>query len=84
MEHETRALLFLSGCDPMSHVICRTAGSLCVAPVPRSALGLTCKPEKLSFRIDSMAEKSWPLAESLKIDGLDVSVKHRVVVTCGG
>ncbi len=65
------------------------AGSLCVAPVPRepdprSALGLTCKPEKLSFRIDSMAEKSWPLAESLKIDGLDVSVKHRVVVTCGG
>jgi len=31
-----------------------------------------------------MAEKSWPLAESLKIDGLDLSVKHRVVVTCGG
>ena len=64
-------------------------GSLCVAAIPEkpnasSTPGLGCKSGKLSFKVDAMAEKSWPTSESLKIEDLDVMQRHRIVVSCDG
>jgi len=64
-------------------------GAVCVAPVPEkpmnfSAPGLYCDSAKLSVKIDAQPQLDWPTKESLKIDTLDVSVAHRVVVFCGG
>jgi len=64
-------------------------GSLCIAPIqekasPVSAPGLNCDSEKLSFKIDSMADRPWPTRESVRIDDLGLGERHRVVVLCGG
>jgi len=63
------------------------SGSLCVAPVaekpmPTGAPGLICASEKLSFAIDSLPKRTWPIKESVKFDALDLSVSHRVVIFC--
>ena len=63
------------------------SGSLCVAPVaekliPMAAAGLICASEKLSFSIDSKPKKTWPIKESIKFDGLDLSASHSVVIFC--
>jgi hypothetical protein len=63
-------------------------GSVCVAPAlakpdPRSAPGLFCSSEKLSLKIDAKTIP-WPVKESVKLDALDLSVRHRVVVLCDG
>jgi hypothetical protein len=75
------------------------SGSLCVAPVlekpdGRSAPGLFCEPEKLSFKIDLQPAASFQLiseqhgkyriGKSLRIDGLDTATRHRVVIYCNG
>lgn len=75
-------------------------GSLCIAPVfekpdGMSAPGLFCESGKLSVRIDTQPVVAFPLiseqhggtyriGKSLKIDGLDTSTRHRVVVYCSG
>ncbi len=64
-----------------------SSGSLCVAPVPEkpipmAAPGLICAFEKLSFTIDSLPRRAWPIKESVKFDGLDLSASHRVVIFC--
>jgi hypothetical protein len=61
-------------------------GSVCVAqvpakPDPRSASGLFCSSEKLSLKIDATTI-DWPIKESVRIDALNTSVKHRVAVLC--
>ncbi len=48
-----------------------------------AAPGLICASEKLSFNIDSLPRRTWPIKESVKLDGLDLSVNHRVVIFCG-
>lgn len=63
-------------------------GSVCVAPVlakpvPASAPRLFCSSEKLSFKIDAKT-MAWPIKKSVKIEGLDPTVRHRVVVLCDG
>src|SRR5260370_36258696 len=63
------------------------SGSLCVAPVaekpmPTGAPGLICASEKLSFAIDSLPKRTWPIKESVKFDALDLSASHRVVIFC--
>jgi hypothetical protein len=64
-------------------------GSLCVAPIPeqmahRWAGGTIpiCESTKFSLRIDGKKTFSWPTKDSIKIDGLDLSVRHRVIVYC--
>lgn len=65
------------------------AGSVCIAPVPEkptdtSAPGLHCDSSKLSIRIDVQQPIAWPIRGSMKIDELDVTATHRVVVFCNG
>ena len=65
-------------------------GSVCVAPVskgwPQTAgsANLICGSNNFSLKIDSQKVLSWPTKESVKIDGLDISIRHRVVVYCDG
>jgi len=64
------------------------SGSVCIAPVPetvdgRSAPGMACGLDKLSLKIDGKA-MAWSTKESVKIEDLDVNVRHRVVVFCDG
>lgn len=75
------------------------SASVCVAPVfekanEMSSPGLFCKSEKLSFKIDTQSSTSFPLisehhgrdriGNSVKIEGLDPAIRHRVVVYCHG
>ncbi len=67
------------------------SGSVCVAPVPEKPdklfspdAGIVCKPEKLSLRIDTQPAVSWPLNKSVKINALDSTTRHRVVILCDG
>ena len=58
--------------------------SLCVAPnsaetPQRCAPGL-CDSGDLSLKIDHRPIQSWPKSESMKIDGLSISERHRVVI----
>jgi hypothetical protein len=60
------------------------SGTVCVAPSPgetpqRCAPGL-CGSGELSFKIDGRPVQSWPKIDSLKLDGLDASQRHRVVI----
>ena len=68
------------------------SSSLCIAPapelseVPQGQLPpeeLSCSAQRLSFRLDSLPAKPWPIKESIRFDGLDPGVRHRVVVVCG-
>jgi hypothetical protein len=47
-----------------------------------AAPGLICASEKLSFTIDSLPKRTWPIKESVKFDDLDLSASHRVVIFC--
>jgi hypothetical protein len=73
--------------------------SVCIAPVlekpdGRSAPALFCESAKLSLKIDTQEAVPFPLiseqhgtyqvGKSLKIDGMDTSTRHRVVVYCNG
>jgi hypothetical protein len=65
--------------------------SLCVAPISNNnETPLYCAPPgvcgcgKLSLRIDDRGIESWPKSESMKIDGLNATGKHRVVIFRGG
>jgi hypothetical protein len=49
-----------------------------------SVPGLNCESEKLSFNVDSLPARAWPVTESVRIDGLRLDVKHRVVLFCNG
>ncbi len=65
------------------------SGSVCISPVPEkptnfSAPGLRCDSTKLSVKIDSQQPIPWPIRENVKIDGLEVTATHRVVVFCNG
>lgn len=69
-------------------------GSLCIAPRPELPKGspgkvvirglLFCMTGNYSLKIDSEALRPWPLDKSARIDGLDLKIKHRVIVYCGG
>ena len=63
-------------------------GSLCVLPVALDPerLGdpaLYCSTDKVSFKIDDQLIPS-PIKKSVKIDGLDPTARHGVVVYCTG
>jgi hypothetical protein len=64
-------------------------GSLCVVPIPRDwpatfgAPGLICAMSKTSLKIDDEKVMKWPTKENIRIDGLDLAARHRVVVYCG-
>jgi hypothetical protein len=63
--------------------------SLCVAPVPEKPSPVTglldiCDSAKLSLRIDAQQPIAWPIKESRRIDVLDLTTIHRVVVACDG
>jgi hypothetical protein len=62
------------------------SGSLCIAPAifdPKnaSAPGLYCEAEKFSLKLDGQL-MAWPLKESVKLSGLDLTTRHRVIVLC--
>jgi hypothetical protein len=64
-------------------------GSLCIAPVPEKPSPFTglldiCDSAKLSLKIDAQQPIAWPIKESMRIDVLDVTAAHRVVVACNG
>ena len=64
--------------------------SLCVAPnsaeTPQRCGGAPglCASDKLSLRIDHFSVQPWPKSESMKIDGLSVAARHRVVIYRAG
>jgi hypothetical protein len=64
-------------------------GSICVAPNPEDmsqmwAANLPCRSNKFSLSIDDQKAFAWPTKASVKIDGLDIITRHRVVVYCDG
>ena len=65
-------------------------GSICIAPVspkpPQTAAASLafCHSARWTVRIDESAPRSWPNKESVKVDGLSLVSKHRVVVLCDG
>lgn len=74
-------------------------GSVCVAPLEKelgrgSAPGLFCESEKFSLQIDSEPAAAFQrnseqngkrrVGKSLKVDGLDTTARHRVVIYCNG
>ena len=61
-------------------------GSVCIAPaiVDATRLGdpaLYCEAGKYSLKIDGQV-MAWPLKESVKLPGLDLKTRHRVIVFC--
>ena len=65
--------------------------SVCVAPLPMTAAEsptgtpeLSCKTREYSLTIDGQRTITWPKSESLTIDDLSISGRHRVVVLCHG
>lgn len=79
------ALLLLSVLHAQS-----PSGSVCVAPVPKvwkpQALppGIRCESSNITVSFDGEASVKWPQSRSLLIDSLDISRRHRVVVSCNG
>ena len=65
-------------------------GSVCVAPISKDwpatsgTEELACPSNKFSLKIDGQKAIPWPNKESIKIDGLDLNVRHRIFVYCGG
>jgi|SRR5712692_1768149 len=65
-------------------------GSVCVAPVPVEPPSTAATPElfchsgSLSLKIDKQQAVPWPHKESLKIEGLDLTQRHRVMILCDG
>ena len=62
------------------------SGSVCIAPArfdPKnaSAPGLYCEAEKFSLKIDAQV-MAWPIKESVKLAGLDLNARHKVIVLC--
>jgi hypothetical protein len=62
------------------------SGSVCIAaaffdPKDVSAPGLYCEPEKFSLKIDGQP-MAWPIKEGVKLSGLDLKTRHRVIVLC--
>jgi hypothetical protein len=65
-------------------------GSVCIAPMlwesqtgnfRLSAPGLYCESAQISLKIDEQVIPS-PIKESVKLTGLDLSSRHRVIVFC--
>lgn len=64
-------------------------GTLCVAPnssepPTRFSPGQFYNPATLTLKIDKRPPVPWPHKESIKIDDLDVSERHLVVLTSDG
>jgi hypothetical protein len=65
-------------------------GTICVAPIgqePPTTAGipeLACKLGNFSFRIDSRDPVMWPKDECMSVSGLNLKMRHRVVVLCDG
>jgi hypothetical protein len=66
------------------------SGTVCVAPVPERPTpysappGFFCEPGKLSLKLDERQAVPWPIKESLRVDGLDLDISHRVTIFCNG
>src|SRR5260370_28989070 len=68
----------------ISNCFAEESGSLCIAPaiVDATRMGdpaLYCEAGKYSLKIDGQV-MVWPLRESIKIPGLDLKTRHRVIV----
>lgn len=65
-------------------------GTICISPVPQKPTltfvppAAPCDGAKLALKIDQQRPIPWPLKGSRKIDGLDVTVSHRILVLCDG
>jgi hypothetical protein len=64
-------------------------GSICVAPIskdwpPTGGPNLICASNDFSLKIDDRKAVPWSAKKSAKIDGLDLGVRHRIVVYCDG
>ena len=65
-------------------------GSVCVALLPEDTLpamgaaDLICDSNKFSLKVDARNAFSRPNKESVKIDGLDLNTRHRVVIYVPG
>jgi len=63
-------------------------GAVCVAPVPlgrpitSATHELVCQTGNLSLKVDKQPEILWPHKHGIKIESLDITQSHRVVVFC--
>jgi hypothetical protein len=66
------------------------SGSICISPVPKKAANTAALPDffcdspKLSVKIDAKEPLAWPMSENQKVEDLDVTATHRIVVLCNG
>jgi hypothetical protein len=64
-------------------------GSVCLIPISKSwadvmtAENLICPAENYRVKFDGHRAFEWPSKESVEIDDLDTSQKHKIVLYCG-
>lgn len=70
----------------------RESGTLCLAPLRNAPIAIYpagrspfCRVTgKAEVKIDNRQPLDWPNHKELKIGGLNLSGRHRVVIVCGG
>ena len=67
------------------------SGTVCIAPWSGKSFGYTapdigvyCKSGAVSLRIDMQPKMPWPTDSTMRISGLNITERHRVVVLCDG
>jgi hypothetical protein len=93
LEEELRPTAFV---PVLAFLLCSTfsaeseQGSVCVAPVPveppstAATAEFFCHSGSFSLKIDKQQAFPWPRKESLKIEGLNITQRHRVTILCDG
>ena len=92
-DRKTLAIVLLAVLLLSSFALASESGAICVAPLPKpipidgglSIAGdstVTCASGKYSVKIDTQKSVLWPTIESVKIEDLNPSERHRVVVLC--
>jgi hypothetical protein len=85
-------IFFISLLVHPAFALADASGSICVAPLPQPVNGLrgagpetvVCDLDKYALKVDQQKAVPWPLKESVKIAGLDMAARHRLVILCGG
>jgi hypothetical protein len=82
--------IFLPGMHRTRPASSEGEGSVCVAPISKDwpptagTEELACPSNEFSLRIDAQKAIPSPNKESIKIDGSDFNMRHRIVVCCAG
>ena len=85
--HGVAIVAFLVGFNPLLYAQSERP-SMCVAPndarTPEGCAPGLCASGPLSFKIDDRLVMQWPKNESLEINDLDATTRHRIIIYRAG